>query len=335
MRIRPRAREHILIFIMTMTHNRNLITATIVFATAFAANAQTQFKYSDFDSWTTRSIQESKIIGGATKVLVEVGPEKEWQANTPYVNQGGSLWANSNIMAKVAGVVKTNQSVYREKRGNGYCARMTTHVEGVKVLGIVNIHVMAAGSMYLGKMLEPITGSKNPFKYLDYGVPYTEHPRAIQFDYKVQLSDKPDRVRRTGFSAVKTVPGKDMPGLILLLQRRWEDEKGRIYAHRIGTLFHRFTHNTDWVNGATFEIHYGNITNESFYKPYMNLFQDGADVKYALNSRGRCVPVTEVEWGSPDETPTHLCVQFASSFGTAYVGAEGTTLWLDNFKMIY
>ncbi len=57
--------------------------------------------------------------------------------------------------------------------------------------------------------------------------------------------------------------------------------------------------------------------------------------KYAINSRGRNVPVTEVEWGSPDEKPTHICLQFASSFGMAFVGAEGTTLWLDNFKLVY
>lgn len=299
-------------------------------------SAQRQFKYSDFDTWVVRTVKESGIIGGATKTLYEVGPNMTWGKNVPYNNQGGSLWANSNVMAKVAGVVKTNCSVFREKRGNGYCARMTTHVEGVKVLGLVNIHVMAAGSIYLGQMLEPITGSSNPFHYLDYGVPFTEKPKAIQFDYKVKLTDEPNRIRRTGFSPVKTVAGKDMPGLVLLLQRRWEDEKGNIFAHRIGTVFHRFSKNTaDWVNGARFEIHYGDITGESFYKPYMNLFQGGEDQKYAVNSRGKCVPVTEVEWGGPDETPTHLCVQFASSFGSAYVGSEGTTLWLDNFKLVY
>ncbi len=303
---------------------------------AGTVSAQTQFKYSNFDSWLTRVVKESKIIGGATKTLYEVGPASEWPQNQPYSNQGGSQWANSNVMAKVAGVVKTNQSVYRERRGNGYCARMTTHVEGVKVLGLVNIHVMAAGSIYLGQMIEPITSSRNPFGKLDYGVPYTEHPRAIQFDYKVQLSDQPNRVRQTGFSPVKTVQGKDMPGLVLLLQRRWEDEKGNIFAHRIGTIFHRFSKTTaDWVNGATFDIHYGDITGESYYQPYMDLFQGGDDQKYALNSRGKVVPVTEVEWGSPDETPTHICLQFASSFGSAYVGSEGTTLWLDNFKILY
>lgn len=298
--------------------------------------AQRQFKYADFDSWVVRTVKESGIIGGATKTLYEIGPNMAWGKNTPYTNQGGSQWANSNVMAKVAGVVKTNCSVYREKRGSGYCARMTTHVEGVKVLGLVNIHVMAAGSIYLGKMLEPITSSKNPYHYLDYGIPYTEHPKAIQLDYKVKLSDQPNRVRQTGFSPVKTVAGKDMPGMIVLLQKRWEDEDGNIFAHRIGTMFYRFSKNTaDWVNGAKFEIHYGDITGEGFYKPYMNLFQGSEDQKFAVNSRGKCVPVTEVDWGDPNDTPTHLCVQFASSFGTAYVGSEGSTLWIDNVKMVY
>lgn len=316
-----------------MTLFKKQLCTILLCATATGAVAQTQFKYSDFDSWTTRTVKESKIIGGATKTLQEIGPKITWPQNTPYVNQGGSPWANSNIMAKVAGIVKTNQSVFREKRGDGYCVRMTTHVEGVKVLGIVNIYVMAAGSVYLGQMLEPITTSKDPFHHLDYGVAFTERPRAIQFDYKIHLSDEPNRVRRTGFSAVKTIPGKDMPGLVLMLQRRWEDEKGNIYAHRIGTIFHRFSKNeSEWVNGAQFEIKYGDITGDSYYEPYMNLQQGD---KYALNSKGKNVPITEVDWGTADETPTHICLQFVSSFGTAYVGSEGTTFWIDNFKLVY
>ena len=238
-------------------------------------------------------------------------------------------------MAKVAGVVKTNVSVYPEQRGNGKCVKLVSHIVGVKVLGLVNIHVLAAGSIYVGRMIEPITSSSNPFGKLDYGIPFTDKPRAIQFDYKVRLSDEPDRIRRTGFSRVKTIPGKDMPGMILLLQRRWEDSEGNLFASRIGTIIHRFNKNTDWVNSAKFEIHYGDITKESFFQPHMGLIQDGENLKYAMNSRGKIVPVKEVSWGNPDETPTHLCLQFASSFGTAYVGAVGTTFWLDNVKFVY
>ena len=313
---------------------KTLLPLLIMLLLPLYSQAQ-QLKYANFDQWLTRDIKESKIIGGHTTTLYEIGPTGTWDGKKPYVNQGGSPWANSNVMAKVAGVVKTNLSVFPESRNGGKCVKMVSHVEGIKVLGLVNIHVLAAGSIYLGKMIEPITSSSNPYGYLDYGIPFTHKPKAIQFDYKVKLSGKPDRIRQTGLSPVKTVAGMDMPGMVLLLQRRWEDEKGNILAHRIGTIVHRFGKNTDWMNGAQFDIHYGDITGESFYKDYMKLQDGGDDQKYALNSKGKIVKVKEVGWGTADEAPTHLCLQFASSFGTAFVGAEGTTFWIDNVKFVY
>lgn len=299
------------------------------------AQAQTLLRFGDFEQWISRDIKESKIIGGATKRLYEIAPNSTWDGKKPYVNQGGSPWATSNVMAKVMGVVKTNTSVYRDKRDNGYCAKLVTHVEGVKVAGLVNIHVLAAGSVYLGSMIEPITSSSNPMSKLDYGVSFTRQPKAVQFDYKVQLSGKNDRIRQTGFSPVKTVSGKDMPMVVALVQKRWEDAKGNIYAKRIGTLVHRFTKSTGWLNDQVFEIHYGDITAKPFFQPYMGLFNGGDDQKYAMNSKGKMVPIQETEWASPDETPTHFCLQFASSHGGAYIGSEGTTFWIDNIKLIY
>lgn len=300
-----------------------------------AAHAQQQLKYSDFNQWITRDVKESKIIGGATKTLYEIGPTGTWDGKLPYVNQGGSPWGTSNVMAKVAGVVKTNSSVFREKRGDGYCAKLVSHIEGVKVLGLVNIHVFAAGSVFVGQMVEPITSSKNPMGKLDYGIPFTSKPKALQFDYKIKLSGKSDRIRQTGFSPVKTIEGMDMPDVICLLQKRWEDSEGNIYAKRVGTLIHHFNKDTEWVNAAQFTIHYGDITGESFYQDYMGLFQGGDDQKYAMNSRGKVVPIREIEWAGASEQPTHLCLQFASSFGGAYIGAVGTTMWLDNVKFVY
>ena len=58
-------------------------------------------KYGDFDSWITRNVKESSIIGGHTKQLYEIAPTAVWNENRPYVNQGGSPWATSNVMAKV------------------------------------------------------------------------------------------------------------------------------------------------------------------------------------------------------------------------------------------
>ena len=62
-------------------------------------------KYGNMDQWVTRKIHESGVIGGKTKLLYEVAPTKVIDGNEPYVNLGGSPWANSNVMAKVMGIV--------------------------------------------------------------------------------------------------------------------------------------------------------------------------------------------------------------------------------------
>lgn len=40
------------------------------------------------------------------------------------------------------------------------CARMETRYESVKVFGLVDIEVIAAGSVFLGTVHEPIKGTK-------------------------------------------------------------------------------------------------------------------------------------------------------------------------------
>jgi len=152
----------------------------------FAQEKVVPIKYGDMDQWIIRKVHESGVIGGNTKLLYEIGPTKEIDGNKPYKNMGGSPWGTSNVMAKVVGIVKTNNSVYRDKRDNGYCARLETHIESVKVLGMVNITVLAAGSIYLGDMLEPITGTKNAEKNMNWGVPFTQRPKAVPSARKVR-----------------------------------------------------------------------------------------------------------------------------------------------------
>lgn len=106
------------------------------------------FSFGDMDHWVVREIHESGIIGGNTKHLYELGPTDTIIGNTAYTNRGGSPWANSNVMAKVAGVVKTNTSVFPERRDDGWCARLETRMESVKVFGLVDIEVVAAGSVF-------------------------------------------------------------------------------------------------------------------------------------------------------------------------------------------
>ncbi|MBV3301540.1 PCMD domain-containing protein [Parabacteroides distasonis] len=291
------------------------------------------FAYGDMDNWIVREIHESGIIGGNTKWLYELGPSDTIVGNTAFRNMGGSPWATSNVMAKVAGVVKTNTSVFPEKRGDGMCARMETRYESVKVFGLVDIEVIAAGSVFLGTVHEPIKGTKNPQAMLQSGVPFSKKPKALRFDYKVKAAPEKNRVRSTGFSCKSTVAGQDSLAVILLLQKRWEDEEGNVYSKRVGTMVQRYTESTpDWVNDATYPILYGNITSKPEYKPYMRI---QVEERYTLNSKGKSVPIQEVGWAEPGEAPTHMVLQFTSSHGGAYIGSPGNTFWIDNVELIY
>ena len=284
-------------------------------------------------NWIVREIHESGIIGGNTKWLYELGPSDTIVGNTAFRNMGGSPWATSNVMAKVAGVVKTNTSVFPEKRGDGMCARMETRYESVKVFGLVDIEVIAAGSVFLGTVHEPIKGTKNPQAMLQSGVPFSKKPKALRFDYKVKAAPEKNRVRSTGFSRKSTVAGQDSLAVILLLQKRWEDAEGNVYSKRVGTMVQRYTESTpDWVNDATYPILYGNITSKPEYKPYMRI---QVEERYTLNSKGKSVPIQEVGWAEPGEAPTHMVLQFTSSHGGAYIGSPGNTFWIDNVELIY
>lgn len=131
--------------------------------------------YGDMDKWMVRKVEESFVIGGNTKYLYEIASGDTLLHNTPYKNTD-SPWATSSVMAKVSGVVKTSLTVFPEKRGDGYCARLETRMETCKVLGLFNIRVVASGTVFLGQMVEPITDTKNPQSKLISGIPFTGRP---------------------------------------------------------------------------------------------------------------------------------------------------------------
>ena len=183
----------------------SLLSAMLCCVAVSAQHKVEMIPFGNMDQWIDRQIKESGIIGGATKNVYAIGPTATIRENKPYKNMGGSPWATSNVMARVAGITKTNTSVFPEKRGDGFCARMDTRMESVKVFGIVDITVLAAGSIFLGDVHEPIKGTKNPQKILNSGIPFTKKPIAIQFDYKVKMScschrfQQDNRCGRKGF----------------------------------------------------------------------------------------------------------------------------------------
>ena len=285
--------------------------------------------FGDFSQWITRNISESKAIGGSDKTLYEIGPTATVSGNKAYVNRGGSPWATSNVFAKVAGVVKGSGTVTPVKVNGNMMARMRATMEQVKVLGLVNMDVMVAGTIFLGEVYEPISTTKAPFSKMEMGIPYTKRPKALIFDYKVDMPDVNTRVKSTGFGSKKTLQGRDNAEVYVLLQKRWEDEKGNIHAKRVGTGRERYGRSVPLTLGHQLPIHYGDITKEPFYKPYMGLL-NGEKAYYAKNSKGKLVPVQEEGWADADETPTHVLVMCSSSCGEPFVGTEGLTLYIDN-----
>lgn len=288
-----------------------------------------KIKYGDMQQWVQRDITESKVLGGKKKVIWEIGPTSHIVGNKAYNNAGGSPWATSNVYAKVSGVVKGSNSVSPATVGGQKMACCEALMEHVKVLGLLDMDVMVAGSLFLGKLHEPVSSTKAPFAKMEMGMPYTKRPVALVFDYKVDMPATNTRIKSTGMSKKKTLPGRDQAEVYVLLQKRWEDENGNIYAHRVGTGRERYNKSVGLTKGHQLKINYGDITKKPFYKSYMGLL-DGQKAYYAKNSKGKMVPVHEIGWASADETPTHVLMMASSSCGEPYVGTEGIKLYIDN-----
>ena len=293
-------------------------------------------EYGKFDSWCVREIKESSLIGGQVEHLYEFygNPGEIHKTDkTPFEAPAGYLWRTNNVLAVVAGVCKTNNTVFPEKRGRGYCARIETHIEEVNAVGIINMSVTCQGALLLGELPEPITTTKDPMSKVFYGIPFNQCPRALKMDIKADVGH--EVIRGTGFSKLKPMGYNDSAEIIVMLQKRWEDADGEVHALRVGTAIHRIEEDIPtWINGYELEIGYGDITGEPYYKDYMGLKNNPETAYRARNSKGKTVIIKEDGWAAPGTEPTHLIVLFLSSCGDAFYGGVGNTVWLDNVQLV-
>lgn len=309
--------------------NYLIIGALLLSAMTAEAQKLEKIKYGDFNSWITRNIHESSVIGGKTKKVYEVGPARTIDGNKAYVNEGGSPWGTSNVYAKVAGVVKASNAVEPCIRsGHDLCAKLMSKLEHVKVIGLINMDVMVAGSMFLGQMIEPISSTKNPYSKMDMGIAYTKRPKALVLDYKVDMPDSDIRTKATGFSSQKTLQGHDDAVVFIMLQRRWEDANGNLHAKRVGTGGEKFTKGSKWVYGHKIPIVYGDTSGHPELS-WVGL-RSNSNAYYARNSKGKLRPVIEEGYDSPNATPTHAIVMISAGSGEPYVGTEGLNFYVDN-----
>lgn len=288
--------------------------------------------FGDMDNWRVRVVNESFVIGGHTKYLYEITTGDTLKNNTPYKREA-SPWATSTVMAKVSGIYKASVTVFPEERDHGYCARLETRMEEVKVFGLINISVLATGTIFLGEIIEPVRDTKNPQSKLNNNIAFTKRPKALQFDYKVTPGG--EQIKATGFSRIVKIPEQNKAEASLLLQYRWEDEEGNIFAKRVGTAYERYEkENSQWQNGHRIPVHYGDITGKDFFKPYMGLVK-GENTQYCQNSKGEMVPIQEIGWADAGTQPTHIILRFSSGHGGAYIGTPDAKFWIDNVKLIY
>ena len=321
-----------------ISHLITLLMASILFTVnAYAQQSVVDAinEYGTFDSWSMRQVKESGLIGGATKTLYEFYGNQEtvFTGKTPFTAPEGYLWRTNNVLAIVAGVVKTNNTIFPEERGNGYCARIETHIEEVKALGVINMDVTCQGALLLGVLPEPITTTKDPMAKVFYGIPFTGMPKAVVMDIKADVGY--EVIRATGFSKLEPMGYPDSAEITVMLQKRWEDEDGVVHALRVGTAIWRISEDIpEWMNGYELKIHYGDITGEPFYEEYMGLKNDPESAFHAPNSKGRNVIIQEDGWAEPGTQPTHLVINIISSCGKAFYGGVGNTLWVDNVRIV-
>ncbi len=110
------------------------------------------FPFGDMDQWVDRQIKESRIIGGNTKNVYEIAPTAVIQGDQVYKNMGGSPWGTSNVMAKVAELQNKYVCFPGKKGRRVLCTSGYTHGKCESV-GLVNITVLAAGSIFTGRCM--------------------------------------------------------------------------------------------------------------------------------------------------------------------------------------
>lgn len=289
--------------------------------------------FGDFEQWTVRYVTESKIIGGQEKALYVIGPTDTIHSNEIY-DYKNTIWSTSNAFAKVMGVVKTSNNVTPDKGPSGTCAKLATEFAYCKVARLVNIKVLAAGSIYWGKMLEPVTGVNDPFAFIDWGIPFTKRPNALVLDYKATIPNTGKLVKGTTTRTIE-FDGYDPAEILFVLQSRWEDEKGNVHAKRVGTaICHIDQSSNGWIKDFRVPVIYGDARESADYQPYMDLLT-GDMTMYTINSKGRKKPILEETWADPDCPVTHAIMWLTSGSSGAFIGAIGNVLWLDEIRLEY
>lgn len=312
----------------------------MVLLSSIVCHAQSSYEellpLGDCENWLLRYIKESILLGGEIKEIYVMAPSDTIYKNGAY-DYKNTIWGISNAYANVIGIEKaacTVGPVWRDNE-NGFAAKLDTKLVTVRVLGMVNIKVIIAGTLYLGQVIEPVRSANDPYSSVEFGRPFTKKPKALVFDVKANISPSTKVSKAMGLS-VNEFKGHDEAQIFMYLQKRWEDEHGNIYAKRVGTIYERIAESIpEWEKNRRYEVFYGDMTNEKNFIPIEHGLMP-TDIEYkAYNSRGKLVPIKEIGWADKHEKPTHMMLMFSSGCYEAFIGHPGNTLWVDNIRLEY
>ena len=304
----------------------------LTFFMSLMVNAQLKpIPYGDFETWAVHYILESRAVGGQMAPIYIPAPTDTIVSNKAYTYADpNDMWTTSNGYVDFMGLCKTSLSVTPDPQGDehGTACKLEVKQQDVVVLGL-DVHFIMAGTLFMGRTHEPFVPFGDNDLNIEIGVPIEGCPKAVVFDYKAQVSPDSVLIQCKALGKAKYIKGFDCPEVYCILQRRWEDAKGNIYAERVGTVQKLFPETTDWVNGFVLPIHFGPIENPV----RMELFQQWM---HQRNSKGKNIPIKEVGWAPEGTQPTHICLSFASSCldqgGTGHIG---NTFWIDNVGLLY
>lgn len=308
------------------------ILALIVSLSAFSQRYE-RVPFGDFEQWAVRYITESQIIGGQEKIVYMVGPTDTIRDNVVY-DYKNTIWSSSNVYAKVVGVTKTSTNVMPDKGPTGKCAKLVSQMASCKVAGLINIKVLATGSIFWGETQEPVSSINNPYAVMSWGIPFSKRPKALVFNYKAKVPNTGKLIKSTTFR-VSNLEGYDPMEVVFILQNRSEDAEGNIHAKRVGTAMCRIEHTSKgWVMDKRVPVIYGDARKHDDFKPYMDLIS-GYKNMYAFNSKGKKKLILEEAWADSNTPVTHAIMWFSSGSCGAFIGALDNVLWVDEIRLEY
>lgn len=179
---------------------------------------------------------------------------------------------------------------------------------------------VAAGNLFAGVFDIGTVTNAHPV----FGIPYTQLPTAFQVDYKYS----PAQGLLDG--KLNAIEGEDAMDMYLILEKRDGDK-----VKRLGVGWFRSGKAQEEWKTQEVEIKYAQgQAPEGIEEHAKHVLKYGHDGDPSVNDPTK---MPEATWGNiATDKPTHILVVFTSSYqGDYFIGAPGSKLTVDNFKLIY